>query len=100
MLFVFVFCVAGDFSFLWLVVVGVVGVGVVAAAVGLPIGFLFALTHARTYAQNLPPEWEKILNESGITADEQEQSSGTVIQVLNAAANIKTKGLGRAPRPT
>jgi hypothetical protein len=46
----------------------------------------------------LPPEWERILNESGITAQEQESNAGTVIQVLNAAANIKTKGLGRMVR--
>ena len=66
-----------------------------AAASCLCVGAVSLTRAARlSSTQNLPPEWERILNESGITAAEQEDNAGTVIQVLNAAANLKTKGLG------
>lgn len=45
--------------------------------------------------KNLPPEWAKILAESGIGQDEISAAPTTVVTVLEAGANLKTKGLGR-----
>lgn len=42
--------------------------------------------------KNLPPEWAKILEESGINQTEMAAAPTTVVTVLEAGANMKTKG--------